>query len=85
VILVDTNVVSEPLKPQGDRRVAEWLDRQATRTLYISSVSVAEILFGVRSLPAGKRREALATAFEREILRLFAGRIVPFDLAAAPG
>jgi toxin FitB len=83
MILVDTNVVSEPLRPQGDRRVADWLDRQAKRTLYISTISVAEILFGVKSLPAGKRREALATAFEHEIQRMFAGRIVPFDLAAA--
>jgi toxin FitB len=82
VILVDTNVVSEPLRPQGDRRVADWLDRQARRTLYISTISVAEILFGFKSL-AGKRREALATAFEHEIQRLFAGRIAPFDPAAA--
>jgi predicted nucleic acid-binding protein len=83
VILVDTNVVSEPLRPQGDGRAADWLDRQAKRTLYISTISVAEILFGVKSPPVGKPREALVTAFEHEIQRLIAGRIVPFDLAAA--
>jgi predicted nucleic acid-binding protein len=83
MILVDTNVVSEPLRPRGDPRVPDWLDRQIPRTLYISTISVAEILFGVRSLPAGKRRAALATAIEREVQRLFAGRVVPFDLAAA--
>ena len=83
MILVDTSVVSEPLRPGGDPRVADWLDRQASKTLYISTVSVGEVLFGVKSLPAGKRREAVATAFEREIQRLFTGRIIPFDLAAA--
>jgi toxin FitB len=83
MILVDTNVVSEPLRPRGNPRVPDWLDRQIPRTLYISTISVAEILFGVRSLPAGKRRAALATAIEREVQRLFAGRVVPFDLAAA--
>ena len=83
MILVDTNVVSEPLRPRGDPRVPDWLDRQIPRTLYISTISVAEILFGVRSLPAGKRRATLATAIEREVQRLFAGRVVPFDLAAA--
>ena len=83
MILVDTNVVSEPLRPRGDPRVPDWFDRQIPRTLYISTISVAEILFGVRSLPAGKRRAALATAIEREVQRLFAGRVVPFDLAAA--
>jgi toxin FitB len=83
MILVDTNVVSEPLRPRGDPRVPDWLDRQIPRTLYISTISVGEILFGVRSLPAGKRGAALATAIEREVQRLFAGRVVPFDLAAA--
>jgi toxin FitB len=83
MILVDTNVVSEPLRPRGDPRVPDWLDRQIPRTLYISTISVAEILFGVRSLPAGKSAAAFATAIEREVQRLFAGRVVPFDLAAA--
>jgi predicted nucleic acid-binding protein len=83
VILVDTNVVSEPLKSRGDPRVVDWLDRQPSETLFISTISVSEILFGVAAFPPGKRRTRLAQAFESEIGRLFAGRILSFDLEAA--
>jgi hypothetical protein len=83
VILVDTNVVSEPLKARADPRVVAWLDRQTADALFISTISVSEILFGVASLAAGKRCNRLAAAFENAILRLFAGRILSFDLEAA--
>jgi toxin FitB len=83
VILVDTNVVSEPLRGRGEVRVVAWLDRQSAETLFISTISVSEILFGVAALPPGKRRARLAQAFESEIVRLFAGRILSFDLPAA--
>jgi toxin FitB len=83
VILVDTNVVSEPMKTRGDKRVVAWLDRQRIETLFISTITVSEILFGIAALPAGRRRSRLSEAFEREIERLFEGRILSFDLAAA--
>jgi len=83
VILVDTNVVSEPTRTRSDRRVVAWLDRQRTETLFISTITVSEILFGIAALPAGRRRSRLGEAFEREIERLFEGRILSFDLAAA--
>ena len=83
MILVDTNVVSEPMKAQGDLRVAAWLDRQSAETLFVATISIAEILFGVAALPAGRRRVRLAEAFETEVQRLFTGRIMSFDLAAA--
>lgn len=83
MILVDTNVVSEPMKAHGDPRVAAWLDRQAPEALFISTITIAEILFGVAALPSGKRRARLGEAFETEVLHLFAGRILAFDLAAA--
>ncbi len=83
MILVDTNVVSEPMKKRSDPRVVAWLDRQKAETLFISTITVSEILFGVAALPAGRRRSRLAEAFEREIERLFEGRILSFDLAAA--
>ena len=56
MILVDTNVVSEPLRRAPEPRVAEWLDAQALETLFLSAITVAELRFGVRSLPAGRRR-----------------------------
>ena len=83
MILVDTNVVSEPMKTRGDKRVVAWLDRQQIETLFISTITVSEVLFGIAALPAGRRRSRLGEAFEREIERLFGGRILPFDLAAA--
>lgn len=83
MILVDTNVVSEPTRTRSDRRVVAWLDRQRTETLFISTITVSEILFGIAALPAGRRRSRLGEAFEREIERLFEGRILSFDLAAA--
>ena len=83
MILVDTNVVSEPLRPVPEPRVAEWLDAQALETLYLSAISVAELRFGVLSMPVGRRRERLREDLERQVLPMFAGRILAFDLAAS--
>jgi hypothetical protein len=83
VILVDTNVVSEPLKARSEPRVVAWLNRQPAETLFISTISVSEILFGIEALMAGRRRNRLAEAFESAILLLFAGRVLNFDLDAA--
>jgi predicted nucleic acid-binding protein len=63
--------------------VLGWLDAQAAETLYLSTVSLAELLFGVENLPAGQRRKALALSLQEKIMALFGERIVPFDLAAA--
>lgn len=82
MILLDTNVVSEALTREPHPGVSAWLDAQAAETLFLSSITVAELLFGVGALPAGKRKERLATAVE-EVLALFEGRILPFDTAAA--
>jgi predicted nucleic acid-binding protein len=83
VILLDTNVVSEAMRPNPDRNVFEWLDAQAAQTLYLSAVSLAELLLGIESLPTGKRRRALAAALAQQVVALFAERILPFDLPAA--
>jgi predicted nucleic acid-binding protein len=85
MILVDTSGISEPMKLHGDPRVAAWLDLQAPGSLFISTITIAEILFGVAALPQGKRRARLAEAFETEVLLLFEGRILSFDLSAAQG
>ena len=83
MILLDTNVVSEPMRPEPDRNVLGWLDAQAAESLYLSTVSLAELLLGIESLPAGKRRKAIAAALDHQIIALFGERIVPFDLGAA--
>ena len=79
MILLDTNVLSEPLRSRPDPQVVAWLDAQESRTLYLTTVTVAEIRFGIAVLPAGKRREILDHRFEREVLPVFGDRIVAFD------
>lgn len=82
MILLDTNVVSEAMKPEPYPPVRDWLDAQTAETLYLSTVTVAELHFGIGALPKGKRREGLAAALDG-VLALFATRILAFDLAAA--
>lgn len=82
MILLDTNVVSEAMKPEPDPAVRDWLDEQAAETLYLSSVSIAELMFGVSALPEGKRKDRLTATLDG-VMVLFADRILPFDTAAA--
>jgi len=81
VILLDTNVVSEPLRPAPDSRVIAWIDAQPLETLFLSAITVAELRAGVALLPAGRRRTGLHQSLETQVLPLFAGRVLPFDLA----
>ena len=83
MILLDTNVVSEPLRPKPDLNVLSWLDAQVVESLWLSTVSLAELLLGIESLPTSKRRKALAAAVDQLIIALFGERIVPFDIRAA--
>lgn len=82
MILLDTNVVSEAMKPEPNPSVRDWLDAQAAETLFLSSVTVAELLFGVGALPDGKRKDNLAAALDG-VMDLFGARILPFDASAA--
>lgn len=84
MILLDTNVVSEPLRQAPDARVVEWIDAQPLETLFLSAITVAELRAGVAMLPAGKRRSGLLDNLEKRVLPLFAGRVLPFDLASTP-
>lgn len=81
MILLDTNVLSEPLRNAPEPRVIEWINAQAMETLFLSAVTVAEMRAGVASLPAGKRRSALQENLEKRVLPLFTGRVLPFELA----
>lgn len=82
MIVLDTNVVSEAMKPEPAPAVRDWMDAQSAETLYITSVTVAELLFGVGVLPDGRRKQKLATTLDG-MLHLFEGRILPFDTDAA--
>ena len=81
MILLDTNVVSEPVRPAPDARVVEWIDAQPLETLFLSAITVAELRAGVALLPAGRRRTGLQESLETQVLPLFAGRVLPFDLS----
>ncbi len=83
MILLDINVVSEPLKLSGDGVVLRWIDAQMIETLYLSTISLAELRFGIATLPPGKRRDTLQTSLEQRILPLFAAGVLPFDSAAS--
>jgi toxin FitB len=82
MILLDTNVVSEAMKPEPNPAVRNWLDEQAAETLYLSSVTIAELMFGIGTLPKGRRKDKLAAALDG-VLELFTDRILPFDIGAA--
>ena len=83
MILLDTNVISEPWKPVPEPRVLAWIDGQAIETLFLSAVTVAELRFGIGAMPAGRRRAVLHERLEQEVLPLFEGRVLSFDLAAS--
>jgi predicted nucleic acid-binding protein len=82
MILLDTNVISEAIKPQPDPNVSAWLDAQAAETLYLSTVTLAEMQFGIGALPVGKRKAMLTEALDG-VVELFAGRILTFEVNAA--
>jgi hypothetical protein len=82
MIILDTNVVSEAMKPKPNPVVRAWLNDQAAETLYLSSVTLAELLFGIAALPSGKRKEMLALTLEG-LMGLFKDRVLPFDVEAA--
>jgi len=83
MIILDTNVVSEPTKPLADDRVRIWLNSQSVETLFLTSTSLAELLLGVELLPVGRRRAVLDFVLHENISQLFGPRILPFDHRAA--
>jgi len=82
MIVLDTNVISEAMKPKPAPAVLAWLNDQSAETLYISSVTVAELLFGIKSLPSRKRKDMLTQTLEG-LMSLFKNRVLSFDIDAA--
>jgi len=83
MILLDTNVVSEPLRLSGDPAVTAWIDAQNIETLYLAAISLAELRFGVAAMASGRRKDTLDRNLEGRVVPLFAGSILPFDTAAS--
>ena len=83
IVLLDTNVVSELLRPLPNPAVVNWVAERPAAELHFSAVGEAELRYGVAILPAGQRRQALALAIEAILREDFEGRILPFDTDAA--
>ncbi len=83
MIILDTNVISEPLKPHTDPVVQAWLDRQAKQELFLTAPTLMEVLLGIALLPEGRRKRGTALATEELLLRFFADRFLAFDRPAA--
>ncbi|CUX54507.1 putative VapC ribonuclease Y4jK (fragment) [Agrobacterium deltaense RV3] len=83
MIVVDTNAISELWKVESDSSVLTWIDSQMVETLYLSTITIAELRFGLTTMPEGKRRTIYQDRLEREVLPVFTGRILSFDLDAS--
>jgi len=82
MIVLDTNVISEAMRPAPNPAVRAWLNEQVAETLYLTSVTLAEMLFGIAVLPAGRRKSTLTRSLDG-LLALFGDRVLPFDAGAA--
>jgi predicted nucleic acid-binding protein len=83
MILIDINVISELWKVKPDPGVLAWVDAQTVETLYLSAITVAELRFGLATMPEGKQRSIYQDRLEQEVLPAFTGRVLPFDLNAS--
>lgn len=83
MILLDTNIISELMKAQPHERVLTWVNQQDSDTLFISSITIAEIAYGLQILPTGQRQKLLETRFEQFISQAFYDRILSFTVSAA--
>lgn len=80
MIVVDTNVISELWKIEPNPKVLAWVDAQAVETLYLSVITVTELRYGIAAMSEGKRRTVYQQRLENELLPVFAGRVLAFDL-----
>ena len=83
MIILDTNVVSEFMTSPPSTAVLDWMNAQEPESLFMTSISVAEICFGLRAMPEGRRRRLLEDRFEQFIAAAFSSRMLRFDEAAA--
>lgn len=83
MIVLDTNIISEPNKRLPAQQVVDWLNSQQAPALFTTTINVAELRFGIERLPYGKKKTVLWAALDFTLGRLCANRILSFDLPAA--
>ncbi|MGA9276418.1 type II toxin-antitoxin system VapC family toxin [Ilumatobacter sp.] len=83
MIVWDTNVVSELMRPEPDELVVAWADRQSASEVFITAITLAELWYGIGRLPMGRRRNELAEVFDEMLTEDFERRVLDFDRVAA--
>jgi len=82
MIVVDTNVISELMRPSPSPALRAWMSRQAASDLYTTAITAAEIRYGLERLPGGRRKDRLQAAAD-EVFAALSEFVLPFDAAAA--
>lgn len=82
MIVLDTNVISALMRQEPERLVVKWLDAQPAASVWITSVTVMEIRFGLETMPKGRRQRSLIASFELMLKSMIEGRIASFDAEA---
>ena len=82
MIILDTNVVSELMRPRPEAKVLGWLAAQRRTSLFTTSITKAEVFFGIELMSAGRRKDDLRLAARRVFDGDFRDRVLPFDAAA---
>lgn len=83
MIILDTNIISEIMRPQPEVLVVQWLDQQETSHLYLTSITLAEIRYGLGIMQDGKHKQRLSNQFEAYVDKTFEGRILDFTSESA--
>lgn len=83
MIILDTNILSEMMKTSPSEQVIHWIDEQEVTQLFITTITIAEISYGIHALPKGKRRNLLEDAFHHVIRDAFKHRLLTFTEQAA--
>jgi hypothetical protein len=78
MILLDTNIISEFMRPSPQPQVMQWLHQQTLTDLFISSVAITEVMYGLNRLPEGKRKQNLLLQFQQLLNQAFKQRILNF-------
>src|SRR5260370_9898168 len=83
MIILDTNVLSAIMRPEPEKSVAAWLDKQSPVSIWTTSITLLELRFGLEILPPGRKRSQLMAAFEDVLAEEIGERVAPFDAVAA--
>ena len=83
MIILDTNVISALMQQRRERAVDEWLDSQSNASVWTTSISIFELVYGLQILPAGKRRAQLQDSFDLAVVKTLGNRVAAFDASAA--